>query len=178
MSARFTLRDATAEAHESLDTMMGSLDLSNAADYARFLRIQAAALLPYETALDHAGAAQILADWPAHRRGASLLEDLDALGIPLPKPVAIPSVVGEPDVLGALYVLEGSRLGGKLLEREVPDGMPKAFLRHEPPLAWREFVALLEQRLASPVDRAVAVQAATKTFDAFSTAAREYLGTQ
>ena len=155
--------------------MMGALDLSDPNDYARFLAAQAAALLPLEATLDHAGAAAIFPQWPAHRRGPALAADLDALGIALPSPALVPQLVGEPDVLGALYVIEGSRLGGKMLRRTVPNEMPTAFLDHAPALDWREFVAYLEQMLASQVDRAVAIRAANATFDAFTGAARQVL---
>ena len=176
MSVRFALRDATQDRHDALDARFASLDLSDRHDYARFLAAQAAALLPYEATLDHAGAAQLLPDWPGHRRGAAIVADLDALGTPLPAPVAVPSIIGEPDMLGALYVLEGSRLGGKMLARQVAAGLPTAFLSHRPPLTWADFVSLLEQKLQSPVDQAVALRAANEAFDAFSRAASTVAG--
>ena len=178
MSVRFALRDGTQDRHEALDARFADLDLSDREDYVFFLRSQAAALLPLEATLDHGGAAQVLPDWPGHRRGAALVADLDALGATIPPPVAVPSLIGEPDVLGALYVLEGSRLGAKMLVRQVPGDSPKAFLSHRPPMEWGQFVALLEQKLASPVDRAVALGAAGATFDAFSDAVCRIAGNE
>ncbi|WP_343343024.1 biliverdin-producing heme oxygenase [Sphingomicrobium sp. XHP0239] len=178
MSVRFALRDGTHDKHQALDARFAALDLSNRADYVHFLKAQAAALLPLEATLDHAGAAQLLDDWPGHRRGAALVADLDALGERIPTPVRVPSFLGPPDILGALYVLEGSRLGGKMLVKQVPDALPTAFLSHRPPLAWRDFVALLEQNLASPVDRAVALRAAEAAFDVFSDAASRIAGNE
>lgn len=178
MTVRASLKAATDERHEALDVLFSSLDLSRRDDYVRFLSAQAAALLPYEAALDHAGAGSVIPDWPAHRRGPALLADLEALVADLPPPVAIQPVLGAPDILGAAYVLEGSRLGGEVIRRGLPAGLPTAFLAHVSPTPWPKFVALLEQNLASPVDRAVAERAAILAFEAFARAADAYVGTR
>lgn len=171
MSVRFSLRDATHDRHEALDAHFAALDFEKREDYAAFLTAQAAAILPYEQALDHAGAAQVIPEFEASRRAPALLADLDALAVALPDPIAIQPLLGEPDILGASYVLEGSRLGAKMLVRGVADGLPTAFLSHQGGIGWKKFVALLEQKLASPVDRAVAERAALRTFDDFTRAA-------
>ncbi|MCJ7421938.1 biliverdin-producing heme oxygenase [Sphingomicrobium astaxanthinifaciens] len=176
MSVRAALKAATASRHEALDRRLAALDLARGDDYARFLRAQAAALLPVEAALDHAGAASVIPRWAEHRRGPALLADLDRLGHALPPPVVLAPLLGTPDILGAAYVLEGSRLGGIVLRRGLPPGAPRAFLAHAGPTPWRDFVALLEQKLASPVDRAVAERAAILVFEAFARAADAYVG--
>ncbi|MCJ8190327.1 biliverdin-producing heme oxygenase [Sphingomicrobium aestuariivivum] len=178
MNVRASLKAATDARHEALDDLFSTLDLTKREDYVRFLLAQAAALLPYEAALDHAGAATVIPDWPAHRRGPAILADLEAMGHDLPPPVAIQPVLGTPDILGAAYVLEGSRLGGEVIRRGLPEGMPTAFLRHPSPTRWPDFVALLEQNLASPVDRAVAERAAILAFEAFARAADAYVGNE
>lgn len=171
MSARFALKEATNEAHETLDAAMSRFDLTDVGDYGRFLTAQAAALFPMEATLDHAGAQVHYHPWQAARRGPALAADMHALGLPIPPPVAIQPIVGEPDIFGTLYVLEGSRLGGKMLARGVPEALPSAFLEHRGTQTWPEFSKLLDQKLASPVDLSVAKRAASHAFDAFARAA-------
>ena len=75
--------------------------------------------------------------------------------------------------MGALYVLEGARLGGKLLARRVEAEFGLTAEHGATYLngdgadtgrRWRQFLAALEERLASPDDLARAVAAARATF--------------
>jgi heme oxygenase len=175
-SARFYLREATADAHARLDAMMCRLDLAEAADYARFLKAQAAPFLTVEAALDIAGAEAVVPDWPQRRRADALRQDLAALSEPIPEPAAMVSLTSAPAILGAIYVLEGSRLGGAMLVRTVPDALPKSFLTPGNPLLWRTFIAILDERLSSGDERAEAARSARAVFDLFATSARRVLG--
>src|ERR1700761_4761164 len=68
---RDRLRQATGEAHRDLDGRLGAFDLTRLEGYRHFLEINAAALVPLETALEAAGVAALFADWPwRSRRGA------------------------------------------------------------------------------------------------------------
>lgn len=177
MSARFALRAATSGVHDRLDARLSRFDLSHPVDYGAFLRAQAGAFFPAEDALDAAGAAAVVADWPERRRSAALRADLAALDLPEPAPVAIPPLASPAAVLGALYVLEGSRLGGAMLVRTVPDSLPKSFMTPGNPAAWRAFVTVLDQRLSSQADIEIATLAATSVFEAFASSASNILGT-
>lgn len=176
VSPRFALKAATAQAHERLDTRFSDLDLADRRDYADFLLAQAGAFLPIEAALDRAGVQTLVGDWPGRRRSAALIADLAALGLEPPTPVQAPPLSSSADVLGALYVLEGSRLGGAMLVRTVPDALPTSFLAPGNPDAWRAFVTLLDERLSSPVRLNQAARTATAVFEAFSSAASNILG--
>ena len=175
-SARFALRSSTAESHARLDALFSTFDLADPLDYGLFLQAQASAFVPMEEALDAGGAARVVADWPARRRAPALSADLEALGLPMPPPVAVPELPTEAAILGALYVLEGSRLGGALLVRSVPEGLPKTFLTPGNPAAWRAFVTLLDQRLSSGAALAQASDAAASAFNAFALSASQVLG--
>lgn len=176
-SARFVLRQATAAAHERVDALFSHFDLTARDGYAAFLRGQAGAHLAVEAALDRAGAARVIADWPARRRADALKADLHALGVHTIDSVAPPSFAGEAGILGAAYVLEGSRLGGALLARSVPADLPTAFLTAGTAQLWRAFVSVLDDRLAnaSLIDEATA--AALTTFAAYETSAQRALET-
>jgi heme oxygenase len=176
MSARFALRAATADAHHRLDKLFSRFDLGQAAGYADFLLAQTGALLGAEAALDASNAKAVLPDWPERRRAKLLIDDLAVLGLAAPSPTPVAPFATEAAVLGAIYVLEGSRLGGAVLVRSVPDGLPRRFLSPGNPTNWRAFVALLDQRLSSrnSIDQASA--AARAVFDAFDRSARPILG--
>ncbi|MCM8557258.1 biliverdin-producing heme oxygenase [Sphingomicrobium sediminis] len=126
--------------------------------------------------MDHAGTAASWSDWPAAKRSDAIRTDLENLGLPMPDPVEVPAFGGEAEIFGMLYVLEGSRLGGKVQSRLIANDAPSAFLLHSSPLPWKKFISLLEQKLASPVDCALAQRAANDAFGCFAAAARRFLG--
>lgn len=175
-SARFVLKAATAAAHERVDALFSRFDLTDRDAYGRFLQAQAAAFLGVEKALDEAGVDRVLADWSERRRTPEVRDDLAALGLPLPDATGAPVITGDADILGAAYVLEGSRLGGAMLVRTVPDSLPKSFLSPGNPLLWRAFVATLDQRLSSDEERVDAARTASATFNIFAESARIHLG--
>jgi len=124
MGARFRLRRATSAAHARLDDLFSRFDLSIASGYVAFLCAQAPAFLAVERALDDAGASALIDGWTLRRRSDALRKDLADLGQTLPPGLPAPVVVTEPQILGAAYVLEGSRLGGAILARQVSSGLP------------------------------------------------------
>lgn len=116
-SHRAKLRAATADLHARVDARLsGPFDRGRLA-YAAFLERLAEGLLPLEAALESAGVAALLADWPRRRRGPALRDDLADLGIVPSGSRRAGLFDGEARLLGALYVLEGSRLGSRLLLR-------------------------------------------------------------
>ena len=172
MSAHAYLRVATRDAHDQVDSLLSGFDLGDRANYARFLTVQAAAFLPIEQALEEAGVEAVITDWPDRRRSSLLRDDLETLGAALPTLIAPPSFTGPDDILGGVYVLEGSRLGGAMLSRSVAPGLPHSFLgAAQPTGGWKGLIALLEQRLSSDVQRERAGKSAIQTFNCFFRAA-------
>jgi heme oxygenase len=174
-SARFALRCETADAHGRLDALFSRFDLSDRSGYAAFLQAQAGAFFAVETALNRAGAGELLRDWEQRRRSDALLGDLRALALSH-RPATSPVFATEAAILGGVYVLEGSRLGGAVLRRTVPVSLPTAFLSHGEPSAWRRFVEVLDERLTSPADLSQAALAAIAVFQTFETSATRILG--
>jgi heme oxygenase len=115
---RIFLRNATAELHAELDSRLAPLIKQGDAGYARFLLRSAAALLPMERALAEANVAALLPDWPLRSRSRAIRLDLAALALREPSPLPAPEVRSEAFQFGMLYVLEGSRLGARLVLRE------------------------------------------------------------
>jgi heme oxygenase len=171
-----TLRASTREAHETLDGLFGRFDLGVALDYSAFLTAHAMALPALEAALDEAGMATMLDDWTTRRRGPALAADLAALGAPFPDPLPVSALAGAPAAWGTAYVLEGSRLGGAMLSRQIGDGLPRSYLgTAQAPGAWRTFLERLSGALSRPVDAVAAGVAATQAFALFERAGREIL---
>lgn len=169
----------TRALHERAEQAFARFDLARRDGYGEFLQAQGAALLPLEAALDAAGAELLMADWPQRKRGAALKADLAALGLAPVAPQPQPRLAGEGEALGALYVLEGSKLGARyLLARVNEHGFARgatAFLAHgEAPERKGAWPAFLQRLAAIPFDppRAAAVLAgATEAFHLFERAA-------
>ncbi|QNM83535.1 biliverdin-producing heme oxygenase [Sphingomonas sabuli] len=173
MTPRQALKAATDDVHHLLDTMLSGLTLSNPADYRRFLLIQARVVPPLERALDAFGMADHVPGWAEHRRAGLLQQDLAQLGEPMPAEVRIDPFETLGQALGAAYVLEGSRLGGRILERNVGPEMPTTFLHpKEQKAAWPALVDTIDTGLyADGLEEAKS--AARQCFVAFLGVARE-----
>jgi len=174
---RGKLRDATAADHRELDARFAGFDLSNHSGYRRFLEASAAALLPLEAALERAGVAGIFDDWAHRSRRAAIIADVGKLGGAI-RPLPDVGPFTRHGLLGALYVLEGSRLGAKFLLRMIARSadpqvsQATAYLRHGAgqPL-WPRFLARLESEPVIPVDESEAVSGARRAFALFAEAA-------
>ena len=166
MSLRSALRAQTADCHAAVDTLFGSFNLSRTQDYKAFLRAHARAVPSVEHALEEAGINSLLPDWPERRRAHLLAADIRELDDRLPVPLPRPALRCEAAVWGAAYVLEGSKLGGALLAKAVPDHLPSSYLSPQGPKgAMRLFMDRLD---ASKVDDpGAAVAAARDVFDLF-----------
>lgn len=170
------LRDGTRGAHERVDAAFAAFDLADARHYAAFLHAHADVLLPLEAALDTAGAERITPDWESRKRGTLIREDLAFLrDQPLPVAPAEPAawdLASLEQAAGALYVLEGSRLGGKFLARQVPAGLPRAYLAPDQPAEnWRNLLDRLDTILYEPAALQSALAAAHQAFAAFERSA-------
>ncbi|MDF0541053.1 biliverdin-producing heme oxygenase [Sphingobium sp. H39-3-25] len=174
-TARMALRTATGSHHERVDSLFSKVRFDDRMSYGQFLRAQAAAYLPTENALSRSGIDAIVPDWQARQRNDLLCADLADLGLEPPTSAGDLDLDGEEASLGALYVLEGSRLGGAMLKRSVSPDFPVRFLGGGDSTAWRSLLALLEERLDTDVKRATSIKAARHVFMLFEAGAHEHL---
>lgn len=181
VSARTRLREASAADHARVDQVYSRFDLGRIEGYTAFLQAQSACVAPIEAAITAAAeqpgmiGANLL-DWP-HRQRAALLEaDLHELGARGAPAALAPAINGPDALLGCLYVLEGSRFGGAMLRRRLPDGAPSRFLGGQgQPGAWRQLVEALDRRLTTPRRLDAAIHASRAVFQCFENAGRKAL---
>jgi heme oxygenase len=125
-SARQMLRAATATLHAEVDARFSGPFGTDRMAYEAFLTALACAVLPLERALEEGGVGRLLPDWTERRRSEALKQDLEMLGVAVPPALDVSVTTDEARLFGRLYVLEGSRLGGKLLVKSAAEsGDPK-----------------------------------------------------
>jgi heme oxygenase len=167
MSALAALRAATRSSHDAVDAAFGRFDLAHRDDYARFLTAHARALPAVEAALSTASGL------PPLRPRAGLLEaDLTALGLPTPEPLSLDMPVDHATAFGMAYVIEGSRLGGAVLARQVPPELPRAYLSATHLSGeWRAFGQAIDNAATDEAWTARAIAGARRVFDLYARAA-------
>ena len=141
MHASTLLRTATRAAHEQVDAAFARFDLADRDSYAAMLVAHARALPVAEAAMATAPA---LPEW--RPRTPLLLQDLEDLGQPLPPELPLTLPQGAAAIAGLAYVVEGSRLGGVYLARQVSAGLPARYLSAAHRKGeWRAFLAWLDE---------------------------------
>ncbi len=180
LSLRHHLRSATAALHERVDAYFAQFLQQGDKGYERFLLSSASAILPLEDALDKAGVSAVLPDWDERSRSAALKSDLAELSLapPVVDGVAgLPLPSDEAYLFGVLYVLEGSRLGARVISRELEQGqraVPKRYLSHgEGKPLWQSFVKQLEASEASRSNPEMVIAGAHAAFGMFLPAVAE-----
>ena len=150
-SMRSLLRASTMGLHAAVDARFAPMLAAGEAGYRSFLLASAAAVLPLEQALLAAGVDSLLPDWTRRTRAAALRADLTDLGITDVALATAPRLAGATRMFGALYVLEGSRLGARLLVPELLAGgstrvrAATRYLRHGAGhRLWQSFLTHLE----------------------------------
>jgi heme oxygenase len=176
------LRTGTAAEHEAVERGLDLLDPS--LDRPRLVEVLGRLhgfWLAAEEGLDawalaHPRDAECVT-WSRRRRARSYAGDLDALGAPArsPRPHLAP-VAGTDQALGRMYVLEGSTLGGTLIDRHLATlpGLAGVRLRAFSPYGsetgamWHAFRRAIRARVAGGGDTTAVVDSARATFQALA----------
>jgi heme oxygenase len=174
-TVRQVLRTATADLHAVVDARFSTDFGVDSQAYGRFLTALGSVVLPLEAAFEAAGVERLLPDWPQRRRAPSLRLDLETLGVPVPVPLPLAPPRSDARLFGMLYVLEGSRLGGKLLLRRVvatPDAKVRSATRYlghgDGRDLWRPFLERLESSAAVACAPAATIAGAREAFGLFA----------
>jgi heme oxygenase len=165
---RAFLATETHDLHTSLDRFASQFDLATKAGLEDFLRFMWIGCSRVEDGLDTAGAGRLLPEWPRRRRSALLARDLGETNETVPLAVDFAS---DGEVWGGLYVLEGSRLGGRILARSTPLSGQSAFLSESDERSfWPQFLKRLQSADQGTNARADMASGARKAFAAFPAA--------
>jgi heme oxygenase len=169
-SLRFQLRERTSTAHRAVDDAVGTFD--DLASYRRYLAGLHAFRAPVEAMLGHGGAWAFLGDWRLEPLVPLIEADMADLDMEVERTAG--TAAGHPPtaegVAGALYVLEGSSLGARILEARARGlGLGASFgARHLAAQAhggpgFGRFVERLE---AAALSREAVIEAALAVFSA------------
>lgn len=180
---RWQLKEATEPAHRRLDKEFAALDLARREHYRAFLTASAAALLPLETLIEAAGIKKLLGDWPVRSRRHALLNDLAGVAAPVVS-LRLPHYEFETaSLFGIVYVLEGSRIGARVLLRCVlasNDPIVKEnvrYLQHGvSEQLWQSFLMRLESVPDVSHNIRRSVEGALFAFSAFEQALHKAIG--
>lgn len=178
------LKASTESRHLEAEQLVGALGWDRSeAGYAAYLLKMWGFHAAIEPVLQHACRQHGLAiEARRFQKTAALEQDLSALSVTLDGAVrctelpAVGAVGALPQALGAMYVLEGSTLGGQYLLRQVRKSLPLAAERAGAFLSiygadtgpmWRAFRSIVEAHATAELSPAI-VQSACDTFDALA----------
>ncbi len=184
------LKQQTAEKHQELeDLMLPCLtSIAQKQHYVQLLHVFYGYFKPVEDAVAPFMKESVLPDWPTRRKAHAILLDLEALGQPNTLPrlaTGLPGIGTLPQAMGALYVLEGSTLGGRgitkmLLKNEAVGLQPQhlqffaGYGERTGPM-WTHFVNVLNSFCFTEEEGEQMVQSANETFYFFKTWLQETL---
>jgi heme oxygenase (biliverdin-IX-beta and delta-forming) len=171
------IKEATKAAHLDLEkkVVQRLKDIRTHADYAALLRYFYAYFHHVEQAIAPYMTDVVLPDYKSRRNSSYLKRDIEALGgnvLDLPK-TTVPVIADHLEALGALYVMEGSIMGGsiivKMLEKAgIHDGV--SFFSgygESTPQMWGLFVSVLNRQSVTDEQKARTIHTANETFTHF-----------
>lgn len=173
------LKEYTTAAHQLLEKKLISQikSIHSARDYVRLLKMMYGYYAAIEVEIERYAAAHPNVNFSNRRKAEYLLDDLKFFNS-FEQPLLcqeLPAINSYPAALGALYVLEGSTLGGKIIAQMIagkfnmtsPQGI-SFFLGYgeETQAMWQQFKTLLEQHF-SDSEKEEVMRTANDTFTTF-----------
>lgn len=173
------IKEATKEAHLNLEkkVVQKMKAIRSDADYADFLKHFYAYFNQVEKAIAPYITAELLPDHTMRRNSSYLKQDIEELGLTvdeLPAATA-PEVTNTLQALGALYVMEGSVMGGPIIVKMLEKfGITKGVsffsgYGEATGQMWGKFVAVLNAQANNNAEAQQAIAAANDTFSNFGT---------
>lgn len=176
------LRNHTKINHQKLEKKIIAAikGIDNIQGYTDLLTLFAAYFGAVEKLVDESINLSCIPDYLQRRKVAALTADMNFLNtqlIPPATPIILPDIENNLQCLGAMYVMEGSTLGGATIARLIAS---KTNLLTEDGLAffngygadtmpmWQTFKNQLDSILLSPEDEYVVIHSANETFARFS----------
>lgn len=176
------LKEETHKAHIEVEKLIipRLKKLDSNCSYAQLLNVFYGYFNPVEQQIEQQIGADILFDIEERRKSASLLNDLQSLGT-IRRPNScndLPKIETVVDALGAMYVLEGSTLGGQFISKMIAE---KLGLTSENGISffsgygaetsskWSNFKDLIDNYSGDQTAEDEVIKAANETFTKFKT---------
>lgn len=175
------IKEATLQNHQLVEkVLIGKMkSMRSANDYVELLRIFYSYFGGLEQQIKPYINIATLPDHNDRRKTVAIADDLATLGGKLPDVAVgeeLPAINNELEALGALYVIEGSTLGGKIISQmlqkhlNITDGSGLSFFNgygDNTQQMWDVFKTNLNNAVKTPADEAVVLNAANETFSKF-----------
>lgn len=172
------IKEATKDAHIALEKQVVQRlkNIRSNADYAALLKYFYAYFNHVERVIAPFITESLLPDYKDRRNSGYIKNDILALGSALEDLPAttVPAIDTAVKALGALYVMEGSIMGGsiivKMLEKGgITDGVSffSGYGEATGPM-WGKFVAVMNREATTEVQQAAMIRTANETFEHFS----------
>lgn len=171
------LRYHTSSAHQQVEKLLVPRIRSVASmyDYASLLRVFYGYFKPLEDNIDHHLEKQYLPDYEQRRKAASLAADLGHISgsADIIYCADLPRITNTFQAIGALYVMEGSVLGGKVIKAMLLKNLPADTLQgfeffsgygEDTGAMWKAFTDALDNNFNMPGAHDEIVTAANDTF--------------
>jgi heme oxygenase len=171
------LKETTKQNHQQLEkVLVGKLKaIRSAQEYADVLKLFYGYFGGLELRINEVIDAGLLFDNVERRKTQSIANDLQYLGSEIPAPAPgddLPLINTHLQALGALYVIEGSTLGGKIISKMMQQqmGLNEQALSfftgygERTEEMWNTFKQILDQQAKNPEQEAVVIAAANETF--------------
>ncbi len=170
------LKQHTSTAHDRLDALiMQQTPFAGLAHYQQFLTLQYFLLQDAAVLYQHPTLQSLVADLAERNRLRLLQQDFADLGWPEPGLYFTPALTltaSLPELLGWLYVIEGSKLGAAMLGRQLGQlALSADFGGHYLAgpgagrgAAWRELLQLFDQQPLTTTEEALMFDSASQAF--------------
>lgn len=176
------LKEQTLVQHQELEKQVVAVikSINTRDDYKRLLTLFYTYFGGVELLVDKSLDTESMPDYKERRKTASLAHDLQHLGSALPPLVdgtALPSIANHLQALGAMYVMEGSTLGGmhisKMISKRLPGENADAFTFFNGYLdntqqMWQKFKTTIDSGIVKPDEMDIVITAANETFKKFA----------
>jgi heme oxygenase (biliverdin-IX-beta and delta-forming) len=172
-SAREVLKSATEQHHKEIEEVIQFSAITNLDRYKMLVQRFLAFYAPVEDQV-RLGRLDCALDWERRKKTPALLVDHQALGLErAPQFGGFRRLESIPQLLGYLYVAEGSTLGGQFLFKQFSRAFnldentgARFFYGYGPDTGkkWQSFLTVLEAELQTAEHRQAAAESAEETF--------------
>ena len=181
-SARNVLRRASDASHRRMHELKPFARIGDGTLLISHYRLLLESLYIFHSAVGEAADQNGLSSVSSSKRRLELLHsDITALGDTVPIPVSDWNVGTSDSVLGALYVAEGSMLGGRVIARQLDylfgpqqEGRRFFFGEKSDHARWSRLLAMLGHKCTNPHALNAAIDGAQSTFDWFELCVTAY----